>query len=76
LFVARNGTSGGRQNYLCSRCGKQFVADAARRRISPQTWAIVDTLLQAGVEVATIHKATSISKRQIYYRKSALEQKS
>ncbi|MDF1578397.1 MAG: hypothetical protein P1P81_08150 [Desulfobulbales bacterium] len=76
LCVARNGkTKSRRQNYLCGGCGKQFVADLCRRRISPQTWAIVDTLIRAGVPVKTIHRATGIGERSIYNRKSALESK-
>lgn len=73
LKVSCNGKASGRQNYRCE-CGKQFVSDPARRRIHPRKWRTVDSLLGDDIEVAVIHRATGISKRHIYNRKSAAEQ--
>lgn len=72
LNVTRNGGTK-KNNYRCGECGKQFVSDPVRRRITEKEWAIVDSLLSDFIEVSIIHRAIGISKRHIYNRKTEKE---
>lgn len=60
--VVKNGrTHFGKQNYKCRGCGRQFVEQAQKKRISQETWEEVDRLLKEKVSLAGITRVTGIS---------------
>ncbi len=50
----------GKRRFRCKGCGRQFVPDPARPRISPEKRAIVDRLLRERVGLAGIARAVGV----------------
>jgi transposase-like protein len=51
----------GKAKRLCKACRRQFVPDATKKVISPQTWALSDTLLLEKIPMAGIVRVTGLS---------------
>jgi hypothetical protein len=46
---------------MCKDCRRQFVPDATKKVITPQTWELVDKLLLEKIPLAGIARVTGIS---------------
>ena len=65
--VVRNGRiAGGRQNYKCKECGRQFVLNPRNQQIDARVKRIARRLLAEGISVLVIARVTEISARWIY----------
>lgn len=51
----------GKAKRLCKDCGRQFVPDATKKVITPQTWELIDKLLLEKIPLAGIAWVTGIS---------------
>jgi insertion element IS1 protein InsB len=51
----------GKAKRLCKDCRRQFVPDATKKVITPQTWELVDKLLLEKIPLAGIARVTGIS---------------
>ena len=51
----------GKAKRMCKVCRRQFVPDATKKVISPQTWALIDRLLLEKIPLAGIVRVTGIS---------------
>jgi insertion element IS1 protein InsB len=62
--VVKNGTiHTGKPKWMCKDCRRQFVADAAQRRISDDTKQTIDKLLLERISLAGIVRVTGVSAR-------------
>ena len=59
--IVKNGTSWGRQKKKCVSCGKQFMANPLKPRITLEQWKLVDKLLLERLPIAGIARITGIS---------------
>ena len=64
----KNGTVRGRKKNLCLNCRKQYVLEQHFKRISQETWELVDKLLLEKLPLAGIARVTGVSERwlQVY----------
>jgi len=46
---------------MCKDCRRQFVPDATKKVITPQTWEFIDQLLLEKIPLAGIARVTGIS---------------
>ena len=53
----------GKPQWMCTACGRQFVANPQHRRIAPETIELVDRLLLEKLSLAGIARATRVSPR-------------
>jgi insertion element IS1 protein InsB len=51
----------GKAKRMCKDCRRQFVPDATKKGISPQTWELIDKLLLEKIPLAGIARVTGIS---------------
>jgi insertion element IS1 protein InsB len=51
----------GKPKRMCKDCRRQFVADATKKVISPQTWELIDKLLLEKIPLAGIARVAGIS---------------
>jgi transposase-like protein len=51
----------GKAKRMCKGCGRQFVPDATKKVISPQTWQLIDKLLLEKIPLAGIARVADIS---------------
>ena len=51
----------GKAKRLCKDCRHQFVPDATKKVITPQTWELIDKLLLEKIPLAGIARVTGIS---------------
>jgi insertion element IS1 protein InsB len=51
----------GKAKRMCKDCGRQFVLDATKKVITPQTWELIDKLLLEKIPLAGIGRVTGIS---------------
>jgi transposase-like protein len=51
----------GKAKRMCKDCGRQFVPDATKKVITPQTWELIDKLLLEKIPLAGIARVTGIS---------------
>jgi len=51
----------GKAKRLCKDCRRQFVPDATKKVITPQTWELIDKLLLEKIPLAGIARVTGIS---------------
>jgi insertion element IS1 protein InsB len=51
----------GKVKRMCKDCRRQFVPDATKKVISPQTWELIDKLLLEKIPLAGIARVTGIS---------------
>ena len=64
----KNGSVRGRKKNLCLNCRKQYVLEQHFKRISQETWELVDKLLLEKLPLAGIARVTGVSERwlQVY----------
>ena len=53
----------GKQNHKCNSCGRQFVLDPLKSRISEDTKGLIDRLLLERISLAGIARVTGVSER-------------
>jgi hypothetical protein len=46
---------------LCQDCRRQFVPDATKKVITPQTWELIDRLLWEKIPLAGMARVTGLS---------------
>jgi len=51
----------GKAKRMCKDCRRQFVPDATKKVITPQTWEFIDKLLLEKIPLAGIARVTGIS---------------
>ena len=51
----------GKAKRMCTGCRRQFVPDATKKVITPQTWELIDKLLLEKIPLAGIARVTGIS---------------
>jgi insertion element IS1 protein InsB len=51
----------GKAKRMCKDCRRQFVPDATKKVIPPQTWELIDKLLLEKIPLAGIARVTGIS---------------
>jgi transposase-like protein len=51
----------GKAKRMCKDCRRQFVPDATKKVISPQTWELIDKLLLERIPLAGIARVADIS---------------
>ena len=51
----------GKAKRLCKDCRRQFVPNATKKVITPQTWELIDRLLLEKIPLAGIARVTGIS---------------
>ena len=51
----------GKGKRMCKDCRRQFVPEATKKVISPQTWELIDKLLLEKLPLAGIARVTGIS---------------
>jgi insertion element IS1 protein InsB len=51
----------GKPKRMCKDCRRQFVPNATKKVITPQTWELIDKLLLEKIPLAGIARATGIS---------------
>ena len=60
--VVKNGKiHNGKQNHKCKDCGRQFVEEPQRKRISDATIALIDALLLERISMAGIARVAKVS---------------
>ena len=60
--IIKNGSiHNGKRKYMCKDCGRQFVEDPTNKKISRETWELVDKLLLEKIPLAGISRVTGIS---------------
>ncbi len=60
--VVKNGRiHNGKQNHKCRACGRQFVQNPQRKRISQETKDLIDKLLLEKLPLAGIARVTDVS---------------
>ena len=60
--TVRNGRiHNGKAKRMCKDCRRQFVPDAIKKVITPQTWELIDKLLLEKIPLAGIARVTGIS---------------
>ena len=65
--VVRNGfTHNGRQQHRCNDCGRRFVVDPRKQRVSDERRAVVDGLLAERLSLAGIARAVGVSLAWLY----------
>ena len=66
--VVKNGhIHNGKQKFMCRKCGRQFVQDPENKKISQETWELVDRLLLEKISLAGIARCVPVSKRRLQY---------
>jgi insertion element IS1 protein InsB len=55
----------GQAKRLCKDCRRQFVPDATKKVISPQTWELINKLLLERIPLAGIARVTGISENYL-----------
>ena len=66
--IVKNGyLTNGKQRYKCSCCGRQFVLNPQKYRISDETKILIDKLLLERLSLAGIVRITGVSKRWLQY---------
>jgi insertion element IS1 protein InsB len=60
--VVKNGSLGnGKPKFKCKDCGRQFVENPRKQRISDETKALIDKLLLEKIPLAGIARVTGVS---------------
>ena len=59
--IVKNGTSWGHQKKKCVSCGKQFMANPIKPRITVEQWKLVDKLLLERLPIVSIARITGIA---------------
>ena len=60
-FIKNGINATGKQNYHCKDCGRQFVSDPLKSRISSATKELIDHLLLERISLAGIARVTGVS---------------
>jgi len=64
--IIKNGNiHNGKQKYECRECERQFVNNPTNKKISAETWEMVDKLLLEKIPLAGISKVTGISEPRL-----------
>jgi insertion element IS1 protein InsB len=62
MHTVKNGRiHNGKAKRMCKDCRRQFVPDATKKVITPQTWELVDKLLLEKIPLAGIARVAGIS---------------
>jgi transposase-like protein len=60
--IVKNGKiHNGKQRFKCQACGRQFVANPAKKMIAPETKALIDKLLLERISLEGICRVTGVS---------------
>jgi len=51
----------GKQRFICTDCGRQFIENPKKKLISAETWKLIDKLLLEKIPLAGIARVTGIS---------------
>ena len=66
--IVKNGSlSNGKKRYQCKSCGRQFVLDPQKSKISDETKILIDKLLLERISLAGIVRVVGVSKRWLQY---------
>lgn len=70
--AVKDGIRNGGQAWRCRGCGRRFMGDPERRRLTREKVDMIKNLLAQGVTPSQIAPAAGISKRQIYSYKNVI----